>query len=113
MIYATGDTHGDFWRFGKNIFFEQDRLSKDDYVVVCEDFGIWDNSAHENYWLDWLNDKSFTALFVTGNHSNYNLYIEILNSVMRGHTIVRLLRFIASYVSKPAFHASYIYFTCF
>ena len=73
MIFATGDTHGDFRRFGKNIFFEQDRLSKNDYVVVCGDFGIWDNSARENYWLDWLNDKPFTTLFVAGNHSNYDL----------------------------------------
>ena len=73
MIFATDDTHGDFRRFGKNIFFEQDKLLKDDYVVVCGDFGIWDNSARENHWLDWLNDKPFTTLFVAGNHSNYDL----------------------------------------
>ncbi len=73
MIFATGDTHGDFRRFGNRVFFEQSRLSKDDYIVVCGDFGIWDNSAAENYWLDWLNAKPFTTLFVTGNHSNYEL----------------------------------------
>lgn len=40
MTFVTGDTHGDFRRFGKDIFFEQDRLVKDDYVIICGDFGI-------------------------------------------------------------------------
>ncbi|HWQ51102.1 MAG TPA: metallophosphoesterase family protein [Terriglobales bacterium] len=73
MIFATGDTHGDFRRFGKSVFFEQRGMSKADYVVVCGDFGIWDGGASENYWLDWLDAKPFTTLFVTGNHSNYEL----------------------------------------
>ena len=73
MIFATGDTHGDFRRFGKRVFYEQSGMTKEDYVIVCGDFGIWDGSVSENYWLDWLNDKPFTTLFVTGNHSNYEL----------------------------------------
>lgn len=73
MMFATGDTHADFRRFDKSIFFEQDKLTKNDYVIVCGDFGIWDNSSRENYWLDWLDEKPFTTLFVAGNHSNYEL----------------------------------------
>jgi len=73
MIFITGDTHGDFTRFNTHIFPEQKEMTKDDYVIVCGDFGIWDASKRERYWLDWLNDKPFTTLFVTGNHSNYDL----------------------------------------
>jgi hypothetical protein len=49
MMFAKGDTHADFRRFSKSIFFEQDKLTKNDYVIVCGDFGIWDKSSREKY----------------------------------------------------------------
>ena len=70
MIYVTGDCHGDFRRFSTNIFPEQKEMTKDDYVIICGDFGLWHDTKEERYWLDWLNDKSFTTLFVDGNHEN-------------------------------------------
>jgi len=73
MIFVTGDTHGDFTRFNTDNFQQQKELSKADYVIVCGDFGIWDDSNRERYWLDWLGAKPFTTLFVSGNHSNYDL----------------------------------------
>ena len=73
MIFITGDTHGDFTRFSMDNFSEQKAMTKDDYVIICGDFGIWDGSKQENYWLNWLNDKSFTTLFVDGNHSNFDM----------------------------------------
>lgn len=73
-IFITGDTHGDFTRFKKDIFYEQAELTKGDCVIITGDFGgIWDGSANERYWLDWLEKKSFTTLFVSGNHENYDL----------------------------------------
>ncbi|NLO47354.1 MAG: hypothetical protein GX111_03395 [Clostridiales bacterium] len=57
---------------------------KDDYVIVCGDFGIWDNSAHEIHWLDWLNDKPFTTQFDAGNHSNYDLLFSYPVQKWRG-----------------------------
>jgi len=72
MVFITGDTHGDFRRFGTDSFPEQKQMTKDDYVIVCGDFGIWNDSPHESHWLDWLNNKSFTTLFVDGNHSNFD-----------------------------------------
>ena len=48
-------------------------MSKSDYVIVLGDFGIWDNSNRERYNLDWLDDKPFTTLFVSGNHDNYDI----------------------------------------
>ena len=78
MIYVTGDTHGDWMsRLNMNAFPEQKQMTKDDYVIICGDFGIWDNSKSENYNLDWLNSRNFSTLFVDGNHSNFN----ILNSL--------------------------------
>ena len=74
MIYITGDTHGDWMsRLNADSFPEQKEMTKDDYVIVLGDFGIWDNSKTENYNLDWLDNKPFTTLFISGNHSNYDI----------------------------------------
>lgn len=74
MIYVTGDTHGDWKsRLNKDAFSEQREMTKDDYVVVLDDFGIWDNSDREKRNLDWLNNRKFTTLFISGNHSNYDI----------------------------------------
>ena len=73
-IFITGDTHGDFTRFKKKIFYEQAELTKDDCVIIAGDFGgIWDGSAEERHWLDWLEAKPFTTLFVSGNHENFDM----------------------------------------
>ena len=74
MIYATGDTHGIFTRFSTAAFPEQKAMTKDDYMIICGDFGgIWRQKpdSEECYWLDWLNDKNFTLLWVDGNHENF------------------------------------------
>ena len=70
-IYITGDTHGDFHRFSADNFPEGKTLTKEDYVIICGDFGgIWDvekSSPQEKYWLDWLDNKPWTTLFCDGN----------------------------------------------
>lgn len=77
MIYITGDCHADFHKFSTNAFSEQKEMSRDDFVIVCGDFGIWHDTSEERYWLDWLSEKSFTLLFVDGNHENFDrLYSE-------------------------------------
>ena len=72
MIFITGDTHGSFRRLSTENFPEQKKMTKDDYVIVCGDFGIWNDTPEERYWLDWLNDRPFTVLFADGNHSNFD-----------------------------------------
>lgn len=77
MIYITGDTHGDFRRFSSENFPEQKEMSKENFVLICGDFGgVWNNSREENYWLDWLEAKPFTTLFVSGNHENFDLLAQ-------------------------------------
>ena len=76
MIYITGDCHGNFERFNASIFPEQNEMTKDDYVIICGDFGgVWnkdEESKTETMILDWLDCKSFTTLFVSGNHENFD-----------------------------------------
>ena len=75
MVYITGDTHADFTRFNEDIFPIQKEMTKNDYVIICGDFGgVWtfeEESSREKGVLDWLNNKNFTTLFVDGNHENF------------------------------------------
>lgn len=76
MIYITGDCHSEFGRFSKEIFPEQEEMTKRDFIIICGDFGgVWnktEESPKETWWLDWLQNKSFTTLFVDGNHENFD-----------------------------------------
>ena len=51
-------------------------MTKDDYVIIYGDFGgVWDvggESKGEKYWLDWFEGRSYTLLFVDGNHENFD-----------------------------------------
>ncbi|HAU84925.1 MAG TPA: metallophosphatase [Lachnospiraceae bacterium] len=85
-IFVTGDTHGPggiLSRLNANYFPQQKSLTKNDYVVICGDFGgVWEpakESKEESYVLDWLERKNFTTLFVPGNHENYNRLTGILD----------------------------------
>lgn len=79
-IYVTGDIHGDPKRLSTKIFTEQKELTKDDYVIILGDFGlVWNKDGEdrsEKHWLDWLEDKKFTTLFIDGNHENHNRLAE-------------------------------------
>lgn len=76
MIYVTGDTHAniDISKLNTKNFPQQNELTKKDYLIICGDFGlVWDGSAREIYWQDWLSNKNFTTLFVDGNHENFDI----------------------------------------
>lgn len=72
-IYITGDTHGDWLnRLNSHNFPDGRELTKEDYVVILGDFGLWKNDKQTKDELDWLNDKPWTTLFIDGNHENYD-----------------------------------------
>ena len=78
-IFITGDIHGDPTRLGSKLFKHQkDMIDGQDnnFVIICGDFGlIWNaqgESGHEKYWLDWLEEKPFTTLWVDGNHECFD-----------------------------------------
>ena len=77
MIYITGDTHGDFSRFSEEAFPEQKNMTKDDYVIICDDFGgVWSDDERDEETLDALAQLPFTILFVAGNHENYDALVS-------------------------------------
>ena len=76
MIYITGDTHGeiDIGKLGSKNFPQGNSLTKDDYVIICGDFGFIWNSKEDNterYWMKWFQNKPWTTLFVDGNHERF------------------------------------------
>lgn len=76
MIFVTGDCHGKFNKLSTSSFPQQKEMTKEDIVIVCGDFGlVWDTdkmSPYEKHWLDWLDEKPFTTVFVDGNHENFD-----------------------------------------
>jgi len=77
MIYVTGDCHQNFEKLNMSSFPEQKEMTKNDYMIICGDFGaVWNKECenrHETWWLDWLEEeKPFTTLFVDGNHENFD-----------------------------------------
>ena len=80
MLYITGDCHGThhedgFTRFSFRQFPQQRGLTREDYLLICGDFGLlWDGSREEQWWLRWLHEtRNWTALFICGNHENFSL----------------------------------------
>ncbi len=77
-IYITGDIHGNPIRFSTESFYEQKEFKnqEENFVIILGDFGlVWnkdEESKQEKYWLDWLEKKPFTTLFIDGNHENFD-----------------------------------------
>ena len=85
-LFVTGDMHcnacGEFSKLNTKNFPVQKELSKDDYILIAGDFGcIWNGSTEEEYWLDWLENKPFTTLFVDGNHENHARLAQFLSLI--------------------------------
>ena len=75
MIYLTGDTHIpiDIKKLNTKEFPEQKNLTRNDYVIVLGDFGLlWKKDRTYEYWKKWLEEKTFTVLWLDGNHCNFD-----------------------------------------
>lgn len=78
-IWVTGDTHGVVSRLEEDIFYEQLEMTDgqdNNFVIILGDFGlVWNRETegtNEKFWLDWLEKRPFTTLFIDGNHENYD-----------------------------------------
>ena len=85
-LYVTGDTHGEEGRFkymGSEIMRT---LTKDDYLIICGDFGyIFNDTYYERKFLRYMaEDLPFTILWVDGNHENFDLINEYPVEVWNG-----------------------------
>lgn len=73
-VYLTGDIHGelDIRKLSSHAWPKGNELTKDDYLVILGDFGlVWGGSPLDEWWLDWLQKKPWTTLFIDGNHENH------------------------------------------
>lgn len=77
-IFITGDTHGsyDITKLSRRHFLEGKLLTKDDYVIICGDFGcVWGGEfeSSDRWWQNWLDKQPWTTLWIDGNHENHDL----------------------------------------
>ena len=77
MISLVGDTHGtiDFTRLSSHNWPTGQNLTKNDYVIVLGDFGVYwsmEEDSQEKYLSKWYNSKPWTTLWLDGNHENHD-----------------------------------------
>lgn len=89
MIYVTGDTHGGI--DVKKLLDPKLPLTKEDYLIICGDFGfIWNpngETGKERSWLDWFEERPWTTLFVDGNHECFPRLYEYSEAVWNGGVV--------------------------
>ena len=93
MIYVTGDIHAnlDIGKISTKRFPQQKQLGKNDYLIILGDFGlVWDGSNEEMYWRNWLSQKSFTTLWLDGNHENFDYLKSFPEVAMFGGTVQKI-----------------------
>lgn len=94
-VYIFGDTHAgiDTAKLSARQFPESKRLTENDYVIICGDFGfpflpsdimpesekdpncdIRSSRRTYRYWMDWFASKPFNILFVDGNHECFEYW---------------------------------------
>lgn len=77
QLWITGDTHGNITRFSNANFPEQKEFEgtqEENVMLQLGDFGmIWDHeeTKGERWWMNWLEERPFTTLFLDGNHDNH------------------------------------------
>lgn len=93
MIYITGDIHGevDIQKLSEENWNESKKLTSDDYLIICGDFGLpflptdvsnetalsnSQNALRESYrhWIKWLSERNYTILWIDGNHDNHSFW---------------------------------------
>jgi hypothetical protein len=77
-VFVCGDIHGasDISKLWGISWPEGRSLSRDDHLIILGDFGlIWSDPAAKDaaFWLDWLECRPWTTLFIDGNHENHDL----------------------------------------
>jgi len=92
-LYTLGDIHGDLEikaLFDIN-FPAGKSLTKDDYVLICGDFGlIFDHTSSgktEQKWIDWLTHRPWTTLFIDGNHECHPRLLALPTKEMFGSEV--------------------------
>ena len=91
-IYITGDTHGDFQRFGSKYFPQQKEMIWEDYVVIAGDFGDLDRFgqfqmfALLNFYY-WFHVQSILKAVVY-NYEGDTAGLTCIDLIIAGDTIL-------------------------
>ena len=100
-LFISGDTHGvddvitgpwglitgGIKRFSVKNFPRQKELSREDVLALAGDFGLPFSdppTAEEQHWLQWLEKRPFSTVFVPGNHENYTWLSRLPRVPFRG-----------------------------
>lgn len=78
-IFVTGDIHGDhdILKLYDDSLLEYCATSREDYLIVCGDFGaIWYGDGRDTLLDEFYATRPYTILFVDGNHENFNALNE-------------------------------------
>lgn len=89
MIWLTGDTHGlrDINKLSIMREYVQGRRRKDNYLMICGDFGgVWDQATLEED-LKPYRDLPLMVLFCDGNHENFDLLDQYPTEIWNGGKI--------------------------
>ena len=92
MVYLTGDTHIpiDISKLNTTNFPEQKNLTRNDYVIILGDFGLyWHEDKTYQCWRQWLQKKPFTILWIDGNHENHDWIDSMPISTWHGGKVHR------------------------
>ena len=94
-VFVTGDIHGwlDIGKLTPDRWPAGTKLRRCDFVVICGDFGlVWNNpiTLEEKFFIDWLDSRPWTTLFVDGNHENYDLLDTFPTKVWHGGKVAVL-----------------------
>jgi len=109
MIYITGDTHGEFkYRFNTENFPEQREMTKDDYVIICGDFGgVWDvgweqelaNEEEMQEGSDNLRAHDYTVDFIVTHCCSTSTQIILDEAIYTPDRETDYLEFIKNYAN--------------
>ncbi len=86
-IFVRGDTHGQF-----NEFLRIDKkLTDGDICIICGDCGLlFLNDESEQRFLDDIEKKNYTILFVDGNHENFPAIYSYPEEMWNGGRVHRI-----------------------
>ena len=92
MIFITGDTHGEFHRFG-DWEVEGKDTKEETYIIVCGDLGLcWKRDDSYDYQCEFFKKSHFTLLWVQGNHENYDMIKKVPEEKWHGGKVRHIVR---------------------
>ena len=92
-LFVTGDTHGlhDVGKFYQMSHEPEGTYTKDDYMVICGDFGaVWDGGWYDDGAQAYYDRLPWTTLVVDGNHENYDLLDKYPVEMWNGGKVHRI-----------------------